>query len=345
MQPLWDFVRFCGDYLTTVFWSWWSLAFVLFGLNEMSEWLFRKSLRWIHQKRVLVVVLLVLVAQAVAYKELSDKYREFVTQQKSAPAAAQVPYAISTDEREWPPLTGDEIAAWTKALAPFHLSEIKVFWGQDVAARRLFHSLQEVGKGMQCSVVIGAGYTDTPEIGISTGNDDSLGLVLVKLFKDYLKGLNCPVTSGPSGGEGISKNIAIYLPDSPPWPQSHPSQTENVKRDAIAERAARKEIVEGLIKFRAQGHRILDNCAKVRLGARDEFTAWSDAVIDFLMAKDGAAAVVGFTKDREMIDRMPQSWAPDILKDSFDEEHALYNGIRKKLQNIEDLIAEYSKRP
>jgi hypothetical protein len=64
---------FWKEYLSAIFWQWWALAFVLFGLNEMSEWLFKRSWHWIHNHRVIVAGCLIIVAQALAYKTLSDK--------------------------------------------------------------------------------------------------------------------------------------------------------------------------------------------------------------------------------------------------------------------------------
>ena len=136
-----------------------------------------------------------------------------------APASVQIPHAIQ-DEREWPSLTDEQVAAWTKALKPFKIAGIRVLWGQEVQATKLFHSLQEIGKRLQCRVISWGGSADTPEITILTGKESPYGNVFVQLLKDYAKAVNCPVKLEQTDGEVTDgTDVAIYLPDSPPWPQ------------------------------------------------------------------------------------------------------------------------------
>jgi hypothetical protein len=73
MEPLRDICAFGREYLPALFASWWSLAFLLFAVNEMSEWLFKRSFRWMHAHRFIVACALIIIAQAVAYRNLSER--------------------------------------------------------------------------------------------------------------------------------------------------------------------------------------------------------------------------------------------------------------------------------
>jgi hypothetical protein len=55
------------DYAWAVVWGWQGLALGLLGLNELCEWLFKFSWKWLHKRRWQVAVVLLLVAQGVVY--------------------------------------------------------------------------------------------------------------------------------------------------------------------------------------------------------------------------------------------------------------------------------------
>jgi hypothetical protein len=58
------------SYLWALFWNWWTLALAILGVNEVLEWQRAKSLRWLHVHRVKIAVVFVILAQALAYRDL-----------------------------------------------------------------------------------------------------------------------------------------------------------------------------------------------------------------------------------------------------------------------------------
>jgi hypothetical protein len=72
MEWLWDF-GFWKTYIWTLACNWFTLALAILGVNELSEWLFKKSIRWLHGHRGKTALLLIFVAQVAVYHELSVK--------------------------------------------------------------------------------------------------------------------------------------------------------------------------------------------------------------------------------------------------------------------------------
>ena len=65
----WSFWR---DYLSKLVWNWFSLALTLLAINELSEWIFQTSFRWIHNHRGKIVLALIFLAQASAFYSLKQ---------------------------------------------------------------------------------------------------------------------------------------------------------------------------------------------------------------------------------------------------------------------------------
>lgn len=186
------------------------------------------------------------------------------------PATVQIPSAIQ-DEREWRSLTDQEVKTWAKALAPFHPAEIRVFWGQEVLALKLFRSLQEVGKELKCEIRAAGGYADTPEITIQTGTGDPSGPVLARLFKEYLKGVNFPVKLDPLEG---GKGVLIFVPDSPPWPQRAWDQKHDSR--------ANKTVVTALARLVQKGVVLERSYSKMIMPSQSDSDVWRTEVMEVL---------------------------------------------------------------
>lgn len=60
-------------YIGKVLWGWQSAALGLLGLNELSEWVTGRSLKWVHSHRIPIAVFLLLVAQAVVHYQQASQ--------------------------------------------------------------------------------------------------------------------------------------------------------------------------------------------------------------------------------------------------------------------------------
>lgn len=85
-----------GAYLWDVFWGWQTLALGLLGLNELSEWQFKQSWKWLHHHRRAVALALLFVAQGVAYYDLSQRRP---ATKPAPPVVAENPDHATLDER------------------------------------------------------------------------------------------------------------------------------------------------------------------------------------------------------------------------------------------------------
>jgi hypothetical protein len=70
-----DLFGFAGGYIVAVFVRWFSLAFLLTGLNDVSEHFWGRSWGWLRKHRLPVIVALVFLAQAVAYWDADRTHR------------------------------------------------------------------------------------------------------------------------------------------------------------------------------------------------------------------------------------------------------------------------------
>jgi hypothetical protein len=85
---------------------------------------------------------------------------------------------------EWAPLTQTEIKEWVNRLSPLGIKQIDVFWSPEVEAKRLFLSLQDVGKRCGIPLYSMGNGTEPNTIKIMGRSDDSDALVVVQdLFK------------------------------------------------------------------------------------------------------------------------------------------------------------------
>jgi hypothetical protein len=109
--------------------------------------------------------------------------------------------------REFRPLTTEQVEAWSKALAPFHIKGITVTWSQSVDARRFFYSLRELGKKLNVSVTgNGSGGSEGDEIEIVAPQE--VGEELIRLFKSQ----NYPVTLAKIAHPEEVTEVSIFLP-------------------------------------------------------------------------------------------------------------------------------------
>lgn len=90
------------DYAVAVLWGWWGLAAALLGMNEISEKLLGISWRWLRDLRWRVVVVLLMVAPAFVYKDLTAQVDSLkkATQQQQSPVVAEAP-TTPVWSREW----------------------------------------------------------------------------------------------------------------------------------------------------------------------------------------------------------------------------------------------------
>jgi hypothetical protein len=58
------------SYLWALFWNWWTLALAILAVNEVLEWQFGKSFQWLHEHRGKLAVVFIILAQALAYRDL-----------------------------------------------------------------------------------------------------------------------------------------------------------------------------------------------------------------------------------------------------------------------------------
>lgn len=127
---------------------------------------------------------------------------------KSVIDTKSVAISPSDSEGEWQPLTDAQISAWAAALRPYAIRSIVVYWGQEVEARRFFKSLQAVGRKINVPVTAGGGSADGNEVGIITPRSDSVGEILLELFR----GLGCAASLDHYQYES-DKNVGIFIPD------------------------------------------------------------------------------------------------------------------------------------
>jgi hypothetical protein len=116
--------------------------------------------------------------------------------------------AQEEEKREWPPLSEKQIEEWAAVLGPIRgdLQVISVHWSQDVEAKKLFRSLQAVGKLIGVSVQNWGGLTDGEKIYIDDVHS-GVGQAIADLFTKA----GYPVELGKGADYGKS-HLAIYIP-------------------------------------------------------------------------------------------------------------------------------------
>jgi hypothetical protein len=90
-----------GLYLWEVFWGWQTLALLVLGLNELTEWQFGRSWKALHKHRKVIALILLFVAQAVAYHNLAVKPRNDATQQARLVRGPLPRYSLGGRSNEW----------------------------------------------------------------------------------------------------------------------------------------------------------------------------------------------------------------------------------------------------
>jgi len=92
--------------------------------------------------------------------------------------------ATEQNAREWPPLSDLQIKEWARVLAPYrgNVEAIVVIWAQDVEAKKLFRSLQSVGRAAGIPFEnFGGSADDNGKITVADRNGQ-LGKAMVELF-------------------------------------------------------------------------------------------------------------------------------------------------------------------
>jgi|ERR1700738_4020295 len=122
--------------------------------------------------------------------------------------------ATEDQKHEWPALTEQQIKEWAVVLAP-HRGGIKTFmiqWGQDVDAKKLFRSLQGVGKLIGISVYNSSGSVDGNKIGVENKHDE-----LTRMLVDLFNKAGYPAELG-TDATYTSEYVAILIPERPITP-------------------------------------------------------------------------------------------------------------------------------
>lgn len=117
--------------------------------------------------------------------------------------------AEEEEKREWPALSDQQINEWAAVLGPKrgNLKVISVHWSQDVEAKKLFRSLQAVGKLIGVSVQNWGGMADGDKIYVDDVNC-GLGKPLVDLFGKA----GYPVELNEKAATRGECQLAIYIP-------------------------------------------------------------------------------------------------------------------------------------
>ena len=140
--------------------------------------------------------------------------RKQISSLKKQVANAQERDAEET-KHEWPALTDQQISEWTKALAPSRgtTEVMHVIWAQDVEAKKLFRSLQKVGKAVGISVQNWGGSADGNKIEVRDLHG-GVGKALVELFDKS----GYPAVLQTQGVEWGTKSVEVYIPARPMQP-------------------------------------------------------------------------------------------------------------------------------
>jgi hypothetical protein len=201
------------------------------------------------------------------------------------PSIVQIPFR-QYDEREWPPLTDFQAAEWVRVLSPLHPSRIGIYWGQEVEARRLFRSIQEIGKQINCEVTANGGYADKPQITVHTRRKNNpVGPALVTLLTQYQQGgLSVPVTlehpdnESSESEDNYKLGALIFLPECPqhqtPIPSDSPRRQVVNQRDS----AERGQSITTLVNLLREGVQLQKRCEKNSDLPATELRAWEAKV-------------------------------------------------------------------
>jgi len=79
------------QYAWDVVWGWQGLILGLFGLNELSNWLTGKSLKWVHRYRWQVAAIGIIFAQGLVYRDLATSRSAAAAQATPSPVLAENP--------------------------------------------------------------------------------------------------------------------------------------------------------------------------------------------------------------------------------------------------------------
>lgn len=124
---------------------------------------------------------------------------------------AQLKTQISEDHsREWPPLSEEQIAVWTKKLTPHKVKSLTVYWGQDVDAKYLYRSLQKLGAAIKAEVLPGTGNGVRHKIIVAASDQDQAAKLFVSLFNE--SHYPASLETGPAM---VTGDIHIFLGEKP----------------------------------------------------------------------------------------------------------------------------------
>ncbi len=76
-------------YLWALVWNWWTLALAILAMNEVFQWQFGKSFRWLHNHKGKIAVAFVILAQTLAYRDLKLDSVNTASPQKFANQTSQ----------------------------------------------------------------------------------------------------------------------------------------------------------------------------------------------------------------------------------------------------------------
>lgn len=246
-------------------------------------WLWRfskKEWRGLKEGRVFAVV----IALACLGGGIWIGARFFSSHPQLVPPSVQAfPYR-QYDEREWPPLTDFQIAEWVRVLGPLHPKSIRIFWGQEVEARRLFRSIQDVGKQINCEVTANGGYADKPEITVHTRwKNNPVGPALVTLFTEYQRGgpsvpvvLEHPDEEGPESDATYKLGASVFVPECPR------RETPNPERKT----SDRRKEIKRLAEFLESGQKLEERFGENVIPSQQELQDWGQTVLDYVNSSE-----------------------------------------------------------
>jgi hypothetical protein len=279
----------------------------------------------------LTAIVLLAVAGTAWVTHWIDKRNEAQPQQASI---VQIPFR-QYDEREWPPLTDFQVAEWVKVLGPLHPKTIRVIWGQEVEARRLFRSIQDVGKQIKCEVTANGGYADKPQITIHTRRKSNpVGPALVTLFTQYQQGgpsvpvmLEHPDDENSEGDDNYKLGASIFLPECPRHQIPAPE-----KRNAN-----RREDIKRLSDFLEAGQNLESRFSTETIPSRQELHDWGQAVLDYINASEALGD--GYAARFNRADSQP-GLEGIALVGHTDEESERWKFLRKRNAVLLEFIKE-----
>lgn len=293
----------------------------------------REEARGVKRGWVLLTCIVFLAVIATAWLTHRIDKRSRLTPRALSPVV-QVPYR-EYDEREWPPLTDFQTAEWVRVLGPLHPKSIRIFWGQEVEAKRLFRSIQEVGKQINCEVTANGGYADKPQITIHTRRKNNLvGPALVTLLTEYQEGgpsvpvvLEHPDQEDSDSDDTYKLEAAVFVPECPRHQTPAPDRKTSDRRKDIKK----------LAEFMDAGRKLENRFSDAVIPSGQELHDWGQVVLDYLDSSEALGD--GYVARFNSADSQPGLERLGIDGRTL-EESERWKWTRKRNATLRDFIKE-----